>query len=155
MCGRFTLRTPLPVLIKHFQLGLAAQRQLPLLEPRYNIAPTQDILAIRKDAATSERTADRLRWGLVPSCAKELQSGAPLINARAETIAEMPAFRSALRKRRCLIPASGFFEWRKLPSGRRAPYWIGMKEKEPFALAGSRRSLPTRKPASCRIASLS
>src|SRR5262245_7225783 len=101
MCGRFTLRTPMTLLIEHFQLDVNVARQLALFEPRYNIAPTQEILAIRVDASTGEREPALLRWGLIPSWSKEPQSGPPMINARGESIAEKPSFRTAVRRRRC------------------------------------------------------
>ena len=113
MCGRFTLRTPATALIEHFDLDVHDERQLALFEPRYNIAPTQDIVVVRADPETHARTASPMRWGLIPSWTKEMTSGPPMINARAETLAEKPAFRTALRRRRCLIPADGFYEWRQ------------------------------------------
>jgi putative SOS response-associated peptidase YedK len=136
------------VLVKHFELGLEAARQLALFEPRYNIAPTQEILAVRMDAEKGEREAAMLRWGLIPSWSKEAQEGLPdmggppMINARGETIAEKPSFRSAFRRRRCLIPADGFYEWQKsagstgLKSGRKQPYYIHYRDDRPFAFAG-------------------
>src|SRR5215213_4593593 len=98
MCGRFTLRTPLTVLLEHFDLDARGDRQLPLFEARYNIAPTQDVLAIRADAATGARTASMLRWGLIPSwsTADKVGSGPPMINARSETLSEKPMFRNAV-----------------------------------------------------------
>jgi putative SOS response-associated peptidase YedK len=139
MCGRFTLRTPLSVLISHFDLDVGADRQLLLFGPRYNIAPTQEILAIRTDPQNGRRLPAMLRWGLVPSWAKELASGPPMINARGETLAEKPAFRTAFRSRRCLIPADGFYEWRKPPDGGRGkkqPFYIHRPDHAPFAFAG-------------------
>jgi putative SOS response-associated peptidase YedK len=125
------------VLVEQFQLGLESARQLALFVPRYNIAPTQDVLAVRA-AEGGQREAAMLRWGLVPSWAKELQSGAPLINARAETVAEKPAFRTALRRRRCLIPADGFYEWQQSGAarGKKQPYYIHRRDERPFAFAG-------------------
>src|SRR5687768_3466677 len=119
MCGRFTLRTPWPVLIEHFQLDVSGERQLELFEPRYNIAPTQEILTVRADAPSGRRYASMLRWGLVPSWSKEPMAGAPMINARGESLAEKPAFRTAFRCRRCLIPADGFYEWQQPAGGGR------------------------------------
>src|SRR5687768_422429 len=110
MCGRFTLRTPATVLIEHFDLDVRADRKLALFEPRYNIAPTQEVVVVRADSG-GVRTASSLRWGLLPSWSKGVASGAPMINARSETLAEKPAFRNAYRSRRCLIPADGFYEW--------------------------------------------
>jgi putative SOS response-associated peptidase YedK len=138
MCGRFTLRTPLTVLIERFQLDVVAARQLALFEPRYNIAPTQEILVVRADAASGRREAAMLRWGLIPSWSKEPASGPPMINARGESIAEKPSFRTATRRRRCLIPADGFYEWQKAGGGsaKKQPYYIHFDDNRPFAFAG-------------------
>jgi putative SOS response-associated peptidase YedK len=139
MCGRFTLRTPSTVLIEHFDLDVRADRQLALFEPRYNIAPTQDVVTIRLDPTTGRRQAGMLRWGLVPSWSKTLASGAPMINARSETLATKPAFRSAFRSRRCLIPADGFYEWQQSASGakgKKQPFYIHRTDGQPFAFAG-------------------
>ena len=106
MCGRFTLRTSPRDLVEIFQL-----LREPEIAPRYNIAPTQLVLAVRQ--IDKFREASEMRWGLVPSWSKDPKSGPPLINARAETLASKPAFRTALSKRRCLIPADGFYEWQK------------------------------------------
>lgn len=134
MCGRFTLKTPATVLIEHFALDGDAVRQLSLFQPRYNIAPTQDVAIIRHDE-TGARQAGWMRWGLIPSWTKELGSARPMINARSETAAEKPSFRSALRRRRCLIPADGFYEWQQ--RGRtKQPYYIRRPDEAPFALAG-------------------
>src|SRR2546421_66090 len=106
MCGRYTLRTPAERLKREFGL-----RELPPIEARYNISPTQDILAVRQ--ASDEREAALLKWGLIPSWAKDDSMGARLINARSETAAEKPAFREAFRRSRCIIPADGAFEWKR------------------------------------------
>jgi putative SOS response-associated peptidase YedK len=133
---------PMTVLVEHFRLGLEAARQLALFEPRYNIAPTQEILAVRMDAERGEREAAMLRWGLIPSWSKELQAGPPMINARGESIAEKPSFRTAVRRRRCLIPADGFYEWQKVAgstsskSSKKQPYYIHYRDNRPFAFAG-------------------
>jgi len=129
MCGRFTLATPGEVIAELFSLPA-----VPDLSPRYNIAPTQDV-AIVRNRASGEREWAAVHWGLIPSWAKDPGIGARMINARAETIAEKPAFRSAFRARRCLIPADGFFEWRKL-EGRKQPYYITWRGGKPFAFAG-------------------
>jgi len=139
MCGRFTLRTPAAVLIEHFDLDVRDDRQLALFGPRYNIAPTQDVVVVRADAANGSRTASMMRWGLLPSWSKGVASGAPLINARSESLAEKPAFRSAFRSRRCLIPADGFYEWQQLAGaakGKKQPFWIHRPDGGPFAFAG-------------------
>jgi putative SOS response-associated peptidase YedK len=128
------------VLIEHFQLGLEAARQLPLFEPRYNIAPTQEILVVRAEPKSGEREAARLQWGLIPVWAKSPQGGPPLINARAESVAEKSTFRHALRRRRCLIPADGFFEWQQTPGatsrGKKQPYLIHRTDDGLMAFAG-------------------
>jgi putative SOS response-associated peptidase YedK len=126
------------VLIEHFDLDVRRETQLPLFDPRYNIAPTQDVAAIRADSA-GRRTATMMRWGLVPSWSKTMASGPPMINARSETLAEKPAFRTALRSRRCLVPADGFYEWQLTPGGGRGkkqPYYIHRPDGQPFAFAG-------------------
>src|SRR5262245_20608258 len=99
MCGRFTLRTPATVLIEHFDLDVRNETQLALFDPRYNIAPTQDVVVVRADTDLGRRTASMMRWGLLPSWTKQIASGPPMINARSETLAEKPAFRTALRAR--------------------------------------------------------
>jgi putative SOS response-associated peptidase YedK len=128
MCGRFALHANPQVIA--LQFGLAAA---PGIRPRYNIAPTTDILVVRSQEGTAR--AAQLRWGLVPRWAKDPAIGARLNNARAETVAEKPSFRDAFRRRRCLVPASGFYEW-KAEGGRKQPYYILPAEGELFALAG-------------------
>jgi putative SOS response-associated peptidase YedK len=129
MCGRFNLRTPSRDLVEIFQL-----LREPELKPRYNIAPTQPVAAIRQ--VDKFRELSLLRWGLVPSWSKDPNAGPPLINARAETIATKPAFRSAFKRRRCLIPADGFYEWQKTGAKAKQPFHIRMKNEHPFAFAG-------------------
>lgn len=108
-----------------------------VMPPRYNIAPTQPVLAVRAGAGGAAE-ATFLRWGLVPSWAKDIDIGAHTINARAETVAEKPAFRTAFRRRRCLIPASGFYEWLVAADGKgpKQPCWIAMADGAPFSFAG-------------------
>ena len=128
MCGRFTLTTNLGAIAARF--GVA--RFLEEVGPRYNIAPTQTVIVVNDDGT---RHLTRMQWGLIPSWAKDPAIGNRMINARAETVATKPAFRAALRKRRCLIPADGFFEW--TPAGRRKqPVYITLKTREPFSFAG-------------------
>jgi putative SOS response-associated peptidase YedK len=131
MCGRFTLTNPDPATLRaRFDLDPFAELDE---RPRFNIAPTDPVLAIRT-AAGERREAGRLRWGLLPGpWAKD--GGRPLINARAETIAEQPAFRESFLHRRCLIPADGFYEWRENDAGKQ-PVWISRSDEEPFAFAG-------------------
>jgi putative SOS response-associated peptidase YedK len=123
------LRTPPAVLVEHFRLS-----SLPPLGPRYNIAPTQQVGVVRQ-AGLGQREFVWMRWGLVPSWAKDLSIGSQLINARSETAAAKPAFRDSFKRRRCLIAADGFYEWKK--EGRQnQPYLIRLKEGGPFAFAG-------------------
>ena len=131
MCGRFTLRTSPDVLMQLFRTP-----SFPEMQPRWNIAPTQSICAITEDPATGVRQAGWFRWGLVPSWADAPSIGSKMLNARSETAAEKPAFRAAFRKRRCLIPADGFYEWQKLSTGRKQPWWIHEPDGVPFAMAG-------------------
>ncbi len=128
MCGRFTMAAPGDQIAELFEL-----RDVPVLSPRYNIAPTQDVAAVR--AAAEGRELVALHWGLIPSWAKERSIGARMINARSETVAEKPSFRSALKSRRCLIVADGFYEWQKL-GARKQPFFIALADRRPFAFAG-------------------
>ena len=134
MCGRYTNRLTWSEIVKLYRI---TSRQPALnLQPRYNIAPTQDVAAVRRAAGSADRELAMLRWGLVPSWAKDIAIGARMINARAETLAEKPSFRSAFKSRRCLIVADGFYEWQKQPKGPKQPFLIGLKDGEPFAFAG-------------------
>lgn len=128
MCGRFTLRTPKERVAREFDL-----QEMPQVDARYNIAPTQSILAVRQ--VEDEREAVMLKWGLVPSWAKDASMGARLINARSETVTEKPAFREAFKRRRLIIPADGFYEWRRM-DGKKQPYYFQMRDQEPFGFAG-------------------
>lgn len=135
MCGRYTLRTPLTVLAERFLFDLG---DLPAdlgIRPRFNIAPTQEIAAVRKPLAGSPREFALFHWGLIPSWAKDMKLAASMINARAETIAEKPAFRTALAKRRCLILCDGFYEWKK-EGKQKIPYYFQLADGQPFAFAG-------------------
>ena len=127
MCGRFTLVTPFVAVTERFHAS--APRDL---RPRYNIAPGQDVLCVIRDG---ENRIEPLRWGLIPSWAKDPAIGNRLINARAETVAEKPSFRSAFAKHRCLVVADGFYEWRKAGKGK-VPVYISLKSKRPFGFAG-------------------
>jgi putative SOS response-associated peptidase YedK len=130
MCGRFTLTDPDADLAVQFNLP-----GVPEMSPRYNIAPTQPVAAVRVQAATAQREMVLLRWGLIPFWAKDLKIGARMINARSETVAEKPAFRAAFRERRCLVVADGFYEWQK-QNGTKQPYFIRLQDTHPFAFAG-------------------
>ncbi len=134
MCGRFTLRTPAAALVAQFGLPLFEKAGNPL-PPRYNIAPTQPALAVRTTAASGQREAVMLRWGLIPSWSKDPSIGNRMINARAETVAAKPSFRRAFRSRRCLIPADGYYEWQKTGSAKQ-PYFFHRQGDLPFAFAG-------------------
>ena len=129
MCGRYSLTTPEEALVDLFGAG-----PLDDFQPRYNIAPTQTVPVVRVGEDGARQWA-WLRWGLVPSWAKDASIGNRMINARAETAAEKPSFRAAFRRRRCLVPADGFYEWRK-SGGQSQPYRIEMARGAPFALAG-------------------
>jgi len=130
MCGRFSQTASTEVITQQFALD-----DLPLFKPRYNIAPSQPIAAIRIEPDTTTRNLVMLRWGLVPSWAKDPKIGNQCINAKAETVGEKPSFRSAFKKRRCLILATGFYEWQA--QGRtKQPMWIGLRSRRPFAFAG-------------------
>jgi putative SOS response-associated peptidase YedK len=131
VCGRYTLKTPVKALAEEFSLFDPP----PSLPPRYNIAPTQPVAAVRQAADGGGRELVRLRWGLIPSWADDPKIGYRLINARAETAADKPAFRSAFRHRRCLVPADGFYEWRPV-NGKKQPYYICRRDGGPFAFAG-------------------
>ena len=130
MCGRFSLITPLDEVAEHFSL----KEQL-TLQPRYNIAPCQEILVMRMHTDSRYIVPGMLRWGLIPHWSKDQKIGYKLINARAETVAEKPSFREVFKSRRCLIPADGFFEWKKV-GRRKQAYYIRMKNSSVFAFAG-------------------
>ncbi len=129
MCGRYSLTTA-PEAMR----ALFDYENLPNLEPRYNVAPTQMVAVVRL-AAAGRRELALLRWGLIPHWARDATMGARMINARAETVAAKPAFRDAFAQRRCLVPADGFYEWRT-EDGRKQPFRIGMKGGGAFAFAG-------------------
>jgi putative SOS response-associated peptidase YedK len=135
MCGRYTLTVSLPDLVDVFDVPPPTFHY----GPRYNIAPTQDAPVVAQDSRG--RRMGLLRWGLVPSWARDPGMGSRLINARAETVAQKPAFRQAFRGRRCLIPADGFFEWKEEEKGSggkgsKRPYWIHRGGGELFGFAG-------------------
>jgi len=135
MCGRYTLTVPLSNLVDAFEVPPPEFDYL----PRYNIAPTQEVPVVAQDE--QGRRMGLLRWGLIPSWAKDPAMGSRLINARSETAAEKPAFRSAFQRRRCLVLADGFYEWKREGEGKggkpiKTPYWIHMASREPFAFAG-------------------
>jgi putative SOS response-associated peptidase YedK len=132
MCGRFTLTDPDPRLLRfRFDLSESVEIDQP---PRYNVAPTDPVLGVRLDGE-GRRVAGRLRWGLIPHYADPDSFEWLLINARAETVAEAPAFRDAFQANRCLIVADGFYEWRESETGKK-PVWITRPDREIFAFAG-------------------
>lgn len=134
MCGRFTL-TANPDKLQHaFPWVHIPEKVIQKYKPRYNIAPSQPVLAVISNGTPR---IDYLAWGLIPSWAKDPKIGNRLINARAETIAEKPSFRNAFRRRRCLILADGFYEWKKLSdTSRKTPFYIHLNNHQPFAFAG-------------------
>ena len=128
MCGRYTLSTPAGRLAEEFQLDSTTE-----IVPSYNVAPTQQVAAVLEDEGG--RRLEMFRWGLVPSWAEDPDIGARMINARSETAPEKPSFRSAFRRRRCLIAADGFYEWKR-ENGGKQPYYFRMQDGRPFAFAG-------------------
>jgi putative SOS response-associated peptidase YedK len=140
MCGRYTLAAPDPAQLRA-RFGLSEQVEI---RPRFNVAPGDDILAITTDKAGAPR-AESLRWGLVPPFMKEPPASGRMINARAESVADKPAFRGAFVRFRCLIPADGFYEWARLrdeptpgasQTGTKQPFHITRADHRPFAFAG-------------------
>jgi len=129
VCGRFALKAPAAELVKHFGLDECVD-----LTPRYNIPPGTEIAAIRQSPA-GQRVLHRLKWGLVPNWAKDPSIGNKLNNARGETVADKPSFREAFKRRRCLIPADGFYEW-SAQGTIKQPWYISLKSGQPMAMAG-------------------
>ena len=132
MCGRFALFASPELLAEYFAL---ADVPAGLLAPHYNLTPGQDVAAIRVDR-NGARRLHALRWGLVPFWAKDVAIGRRLINARLDSLAAKPAFREALGRRRCLIPASGFYEWGVDAAGKKQPFFVRAREEPLLALAG-------------------
>ena len=136
MCGRYALATFREQLAEKFDL-----RETALIEPRFNIAPTQAVPVVRVIGSSSQRQLDSLRWGLIPHWAKDPSIGNRMINARSEGAETKPAFRTPLRRQRCLVPCTGFYEWKKLEGGTRSrpkkqPYYIRRRDERVFAFAG-------------------
>ena len=129
MCGRYSLSQTVETIASAFRVGDAID-----WSPRYNIAPTQSVPTVSQ-LEDRDRQFRLLRWGLVPSWAKDLSIGAKLINARSETVAEKPSFRSAFKQRRCLILADGFYEWQRR-DGKKQPHYFQLADRQPFAFAG-------------------
>jgi putative SOS response-associated peptidase YedK len=130
MCGRYSITTAPEAMRRLFKFT----NDTPNLRPNYNAAPTQILPVVRLNEA-GERELVTLKWGLVPFWAKDAKIAYSTINARAETVAEKPAFRAAFKKRRCLVPAGGFYEW-QATGDHKQPYRITMKDGETFAMAG-------------------
>lgn len=133
MCGRYVLYGPGEALIDGFSLI-----ELPPFAPRYNIAPASTVLVVREEPGRG-RVAEPMRWGLVPHWARDPSIGARLVNARGESVADKPAFRQALRRSRCLIPANGFYEWQAPAGGargRKQPFYVHPRGGGLFAMAG-------------------
>jgi putative SOS response-associated peptidase YedK len=131
MCGRFCQAS------SRDEIAAAFGVEIGDLPPRYNVAPSQSVAASVQLPDTSKPQIQMLRWGLIPTWAKDPKIGYKLINARSETVAEKPSFRSAFRHRRCLIPATGFYEWQQVEGSRqKQPYFIGLQDERPFAFAG-------------------
>ncbi|GJL71990.1 MAG: DUF159 family protein [Nitrosomonas sp.] len=130
MCGRFALAYPRSSLIDWYDAA-----SMPEIEPRYNIAPTANILVIR--AGSTGRAGSMMRWGLIPRWAKDIKKLPLLINARAETVATKPIFKTAFHRQRCIIPASGFYEWKPLKERQnKQPFYVSAKDGHPLSFAG-------------------
>lgn len=133
MCGRYTSTQPLDLILELFLIDEVRPEVMELYQPRYNVAPTQRVLVI--GARDGTRIAAMHRWGLIPHWAKDPSIGSRMINARSETVHERPAYRDAFRRRRCLIPADGLYEWKR--NGRtKQPYRFTLRSGQPFAFAG-------------------
>jgi len=130
MCGRYRLARKKEILAEVFDAGDDVD-----WSPRYNVAPTQSVPVVRQDASRPIRSLSLMRWGLIPFWAKDAKTGYKMINARAEQIAERPAFREPLESRRCLIPADGFYEWAK-KGKEKSPYCFALVDDSIFAFAG-------------------
>lgn len=130
MCGRYTLSSPTDLLADLLELD-----SVPDLAPRYNIAPTQEAAVVRVTGETGARTLDLLRWGLIPFWSKDPGIGNRMINARAETVGEKPAYRTSFKRKRCLVPADGFYEW-QATGGPKQPFYFRFEGGGPFAMAG-------------------
>ena len=138
MCGRFVSSTPPDQLARHFNAEpvkpLRDRRVRDAFSANYHVAPTQSIFTVLEERGT--RRLDKFRWGLVPSWAADIKFGNRMINARAETIADRKAFRRPFIENRCIIPADGFYEWKKLENRRKQPMYLSSADERPFALAG-------------------
>jgi putative SOS response-associated peptidase YedK len=132
MCGRYSLAHTRQEIEDLFEVSIPAE-----YAPRYNIAPTQPVLIVRENPHTRNGLeAVHVVWGLIPPWADDPRIGSKMINARCETAAEKPSFRHALRRRRCVVPVSGFYEWQAVAGGRKQPYFIKAADGKPLALGG-------------------
>lgn len=131
VCGRFVSASPPDELARYFDVETVAEQ---VLDASYNVAPTKQVYVVLESGGI--RRLDTFRWGLVPFWAKDPKIGQKMINARVEGLAAKPAYKRAFRKRRCLIPADGFYEWRREPGGRKQPMFIHRSDGEPMAFAG-------------------
>jgi putative SOS response-associated peptidase YedK len=132
MCGRYRRTTQEEELARLYHIPIPKQTDLPI---SYNVAPSQKVLAIRFNPKSQQRSLDAVQWGLIAYWAKDPKVAYRTINARTETVDKAPSFRQAFAKRRCLIPADGFYEWRKMARSK-LPYAIAMKDGRPFTFAG-------------------
>ena len=130
MCGRYRLARKKEILAETFDVENEVD-----WSPRYNVAPGQDVVVVRQDATQPVRMLSLIRWGLIPSWSKDAKAGYKMINARAETVADMPAFLDPFRSRRCLVPADGFYEWAK-EGKQKSPFCVSMADDSIFAFAG-------------------
>ncbi len=139
MCGRFALYTPPARIARYFEAALAEDEDV-VHEPSWNVAPTDEVLGVRdrpqKDGGAPVRTLMTFRWGLIPWWSKDAKSGSRLFNARGETVATRASFREAFRERRIIVPADGFYEWRRLKTGGKMPHYFTRADGAPMAFAG-------------------
>jgi putative SOS response-associated peptidase YedK len=136
MCGR-VIQSSGPLRLAIVEGLNVSDSRMGNVRPRYNAAPSQELLVIRENHKTGERSLDLIKWGLIPHRCEDPMGGRKPINAKTETIATLPMFRDAYAKRRCIVPVDGFFEWRAIKGARaKQPYAIAMKDGSPFGLAG-------------------
>lgn len=135
MCGR-VIQSSSPLRLAIVDGLDVSERRLGNIPRRYNAAPSQELLVIRQNPKTGERSLDLIHWGLVPHWCTDPKGGRKPINAKAESVAKLPTFKDAYAKRRCIVPVDGFFEWRAIKGARKQPYAIAMKDGSPFGLAG-------------------
>ena len=135
MCGR-VIQSSSPLRLAIVDGLDVSDGRMGNVRPRYNAAPSQELLVIRETHETRERSLDLIKWGLIPYWCKDSKGGRKPINAKSETVAKLPMFRDAYAKRRCIIPVDGFFEWQAIEGAGKRPYAIGMKDGSPFGLAG-------------------